>query len=212
MDEERYQKELFKFEEPKRHFPKLVKMLPKPDLEGKVAVTLTLDKIVFIFIGIVMIMVMVYAIGVESGKSRAVRAPAVTAQAAAAPAANAVIPAAAKQLAPVSQKSFLNTAPAVASGKAPEVKAAAAAIATAPAAVKADAGLYTIVAAAFTKKETAQAGAALLTKEGNSAFVYYSDPYYLVSVGSYADKSGTRVQRDLVKIKRVYKDAYVKQR
>ena len=68
MDDEKYQKELFQFEKPKRLFPRLAKILPKADFEGRVLITFTLERIVFISIGILMIMVLTYALGVERGR------------------------------------------------------------------------------------------------------------------------------------------------
>jgi hypothetical protein len=173
MEEEKDQKNLFEFEEPKKPFSKLASMLPKRDFEGKVALSLTPEKIVFIFIGIVMVMVTVFALGVESGRSRK------TAPKAGPPQSN--------------------------SGAAPIVTAR-------PVAAVAAAKPYTIVAAAFSKKETAQAAVAFLAKEGLGASVVFSDPYYRVCVGSYSDMYGTQVQRDLAKVKRIYKDAFVRVR
>jgi hypothetical protein len=207
MEEERNQKELFEFEEPKKPFSKLTKMLPKPDFEGRVAITLTLEKMVFISIGIVMLMVIVFALGVENGKSRKLPARREPVQQKAAAQAQKisqprrpVAPIAAMQPSAVTQKGFLNTAPVVPGAKTAAQKA--------PEAPKP----YTIVAATFSKKETAQATAAFLNKEGFSAFITYSDPYYRVCVGAYADMYGTQVQRDLVKVKRIYKDAFVRLR
>ena len=57
MEEEEYQKELFEFEQPKKSFSRFADMLPKADFEGRVAITVSLEKIVFVSIGIVMVMV-----------------------------------------------------------------------------------------------------------------------------------------------------------
>jgi len=173
MEEEKYQKELFEFEEPKKPFSKFTNMLPKRDFEGRIALSLTFEKIVFIFIGTVMVMVLVFALGVENGKFRGDRAKIIKAA--------KVVP-----VAPKARPLQYNSG----------------------AAVKP----YTIVAATFSKKETAQAAAAFLTKEGSSASVVFSDPYYRVCVGSYTDMYGTQIQRDLAKVKRIYKDALVRAR
>lgn len=199
MEEEKYQKELFQFEEPKKPFSKLTDMLPKRDFEGKVALSLTLEKMVFISIGIVMAMVVVFALGVESGKSRAAAAKQRPAQSASGTA-KAIPPIAATQAMVPAQKGFFNTAPAAPQARPLQPDSAAAA------------KPYTIVAATFSKKDTAQASAAFLAKEGFNASVVYNDPYYRVCVGSYADMSGTQVQRDLAKVKRIYKDAFVRGR
>jgi len=184
MEEEQNQKELFKFEEPKKPFAKLTSMLPKRDFEGKVVMPLTLEKIIFISIGIVMAMVLVFALGVERGKARPLGASSGAETKARALQLGSGVPA---------QNSFLNTAPAVSVA---QVKAKS----------------YTIAAAAFSKKETALAAAAFLTKNGHNAFVVYSAPYYRVCVGTYPDMYSVQVQRDLAKVKRIYKDAFIKVR
>jgi hypothetical protein len=214
MDEERYQKELFEFEKPNKPLSKLAGILPKPDFEGKIAVTLTLERMVFISIGIIMAMIAVFALGVESGRCRlaakasyAVRPQAVPA---AGPAQKARqqpqiktgpilrSPAGAAPAAQgPSQKGFLNTS----------------AVAAARTDTPADPSRpYTILAATFIKKDAAQAAAAFLKKEGLSSFVTYTDPYYRVCVGAYAEMQGPQVQRDLVTVKRTYKDAFVRPR
>lgn len=202
MEEERYQKELFEFDDrPKRPLSKLSGILPKPDFEGKIAITLTLEKIVFVSIGIVMVMIIVFALGVESGKRRqAVSQPVIKQQ-----------PQVKTLQATAGPKSFLNTAPAAQDPK--QVTAAKAAaspvrIEGAPDSTRP----YSIVAATFAKKETAQSTAAFLKKEGLNAFVAYSQPYYRVCVGAYAQMQGPDVQRDMTRVKRFYKDAFVRLR
>ena len=216
MEEDKYQKELFKefSEKPGKPLSRLAGILPRPDFEGKIAITLTLEKIVFISIGIIMAMIVVFALGVENGRRRSAAriSPAGRPQAAqvAMPAqrdmqqsqvktGSALRPAAA--MTPVtqgpSQKGFLNTS-AVATPK--------------PDPATDISRPYTILAATFSKKETAQATAAFLKKEGLNPFVTYSEPYYRVCVGAYADMQGPQVQRDLVKVKRIYKDAFVRPR
>ena len=70
MDNEGYQKELFDFDGKQRKpFPGFEKILPKADFEGKVSITLGLEKVVFISIGIILTLVVIFAIGVERGKS-----------------------------------------------------------------------------------------------------------------------------------------------
>jgi len=72
MDEEKYQKELFEFDKPKKPFLRLSRILPKADFERNVLITLSLEKVIFISIGILMFLVLVYALGVEVGRSRAI--------------------------------------------------------------------------------------------------------------------------------------------
>lgn len=74
MEEEKYQKELFEFKKPKRTFPRLSDLLPKGDFENRIAITLTLERIVFIIIGLIMLMVIIYAFGVEAGRGIAKKA------------------------------------------------------------------------------------------------------------------------------------------
>lgn len=201
MEEEKFQKELFEFEQPKKPFSRLTDILPKADFDGRVAITLTLEKVVFIFIGIIMAMVIVYALGVESGKSRTgsnVRA-----------ATKQVMPPA---IATVSQprasniaaKNIFNTAPiAPANRPAAPVKLGAQAPSARP---------YTILAGSYLKRESAQASAAILAKQGFNVTITYSEPYYRVCAGTYADKTGIEVQKDLLKVRRFYKDAMLKLR
>lgn len=226
MDDDSYQKELFQFDEPKKPFSRLSTILPKPDLQGKVAVVVTLDRMVFIALGIVMAGVLVFAVGVETGKRRsqtrptAAKAPPETAprpgavQAPARLPAGApvpVAPAVAQGAAASPQKTFFNTTPAATSAQVGADKRAAATSLRTEAAQDLSKP-YTIVAAAFTRRDTAQAGAELLKRDGFQAHVYFSSPYYLVCAGGYDDKNGARVQTDLRSIKRTYKDAYVKAR
>lgn len=65
MEDEKYQKELFEFEKPKRLFPRFGRIFTRANF----AVTLTMEKIVFISIGLIMLMVIIYALGVERGKT-----------------------------------------------------------------------------------------------------------------------------------------------
>ena len=69
MEDEKTQKELFDFEPQKRTFPKLSQLLPKPNLDGKRTLTVTLEAAILIIIGIVLIMVIMFAYGVERGRT-----------------------------------------------------------------------------------------------------------------------------------------------
>ncbi len=213
MEEEKYQKDLFEFEEPKRSFSKLTSILPKADLEGRMVMTFTMEKMVFISIGIVMAMVVVFALGVENGKARAKSgAPAV--RKAAAPKAPVLqakavgpvtVPAAVRSRAAIiGQKSILNTSP---------VGAATPAAATQKTAAAADVPTpYSVLAASFLKRDTAQATLTMLRKEGLSAFIIYSEPYYRVYVGLYADRANEQARKDLARVKRTFRDALIKLR
>ena len=197
MEEEKYQKELFEFEQSKKPFSHLTDILPKADFEGKVAITLTLEKIVFIFIGIMMSMVIIYALGVESGKTRARSTGQPAGQAAPAP----LKALTQTRVAAIPAKNILNTAPIVPTNR-PEAPVRA----QTPGATKP----YTILAASYAKREGAQASAALLTRQGFNATITYSAPYYRVCAGAYADKTGAEAQRDIIRIRKFYKDAMFK--
>jgi cell division protein FtsN len=107
----------------------------------------------------------------------------------------------------VSAKGFFSTTPAT------DAKAARAAGAiTKGAAVSDRSKPYTIIVGTFSKKETAQAASAYLMKEGFQASVSYIQPYYRVTVGSYADQDGPSVQKDLARVRRVYKNASIGQK
>lgn len=198
MDEEKYQKELFEFEKPKRFFPKLSDFFPKADFERNVVLTLTLDRAVFITIGIIMIMVVVYALGIEAGKSR-VAEGAIPAVVVAPQAAKIVTPQTAKIVTPQPVKV---TAPAQPVAKAPVPAPMVAPNANKP--------YYTIVAATFSSKDIAMQEIAKLNKQGYNATLVQSDRYFQVCIGAYADKTGALSQKDLKKVKRLYKDAYIK--
>ena len=185
MDDEKNQKELFEFEKPKRFFPRLSDFFPKADFERNVAFTLTLDKVVFIVIGIIMAMVVVYALGVEAGKSRAVD--------------NAELPAA------VAIPQLPKAAPQVLKVTPQLPKAAPA---QTPAAVPAKP--YIIVAATFTRRDNALQEIDKLKKQGFAATLVQSDNYFQVCIGAYLNKSDAQGQKDLNRVKHLYKDAYLK--
>jgi hypothetical protein len=203
MEEGNGQRELFNFEtKPKKRPFRLSGLLPRPDFEGKIALTLTLDKLVFISIGVIMALIIVFALGVEKGKSRS---------AAYRPAVGQVPQFKPAQAPLAAQKSFLSTAPAATEPRpAPVLKSPASQSKTEGAQ---DASRpYSIVAATFTKKDTALATAAFLKKEGFSPIVTYDGTYYRVYVGSYAQMQTAAAQRDLAKVRRLFKDAFIKLR
>lgn len=71
---------------------------------------------------------------------------------------------------------------------------------------------YTIAVASLSKKENALSEAAKMKANGFDSFVIYSQPYYVVCVGAFADKTSNASQKELVKVKRFSRDAYFKQR
>ena len=214
MDEEKYQKELFEFEKPKRLFPKLSDFFPKADFERNVIFTLTLDRVVFIAIGIIMVMVAVYALGVETGKFRAIQ---ITQATAVAPDTTQNAPAQAVKVVPIQgvKQAQPGGRPAISAAPNTKVQARAVPVIKAqPAAAAASiaAKPYTIVAAAFSRKDTAAQEVNKLKGQGFGASLVQSDPYFLACVGAYADKASAVSQDDLKKVKRLYKDAYFKMR
>lgn len=209
MEEEKYQKELFQFEQPKKSFSRFAEMLPKADFEGKVSITISLEKIVFIAIGMMMVFVIVYAMGVESGKSRK-NAPAVQAgkpseQLSRAPGAR-VRPAA------IPVKNILNTAPIVTAVRpAPPVRQIVQRQVKATTVFQ-ESKPYTILAGSYAKRANAQASVAILIKQGFNASVTYFKPYYRVCVGAYRNKNDADARRDLMRVRQINKDAMFKLR
>ncbi|MDD5436965.1 MAG: SPOR domain-containing protein [Candidatus Omnitrophica bacterium] len=207
MEDEKFQKELFEFEKPKRFFPRLSDFFPKADFERNVVLTLTLDRAVFIAIGIIMVMVAVYALGVEKGKTGAdegTQAQAIVeSQMPPSLPAPAIVTAKNVQPLPV-VRAAVPVAPARNAAPAIQVKSIA------PAAQPAKP--YTVVAATFAQKGLAVQEMDKLRKKGFDAFLMQSDRYSIVCIGAYPDRAGALVQKDLKKVKRLYKDAYVRLR
>ena len=221
MDEEKYQKELFEFDKPKRFFPKLSDFFPKGDFERNVVLTLTLDRAVFIAIGIIMVMVVLYALGVEAGKNRAMES-ARPVPVAALQAVNPIVKQPAviipahviKQIQPV--KSAAPAAKTQVIVKSPVARPmVAASVPVKPAPVQAAPDVnkpYTIVAVTFVNKDTAMQEMVKLRHQGYNPSLVQSDRYFQVCIGVYPDKMGPESQKDLKKIKRLYKDAYIRAR
>lgn len=208
MEEEKYQRELFEFEQPKKSFSRLTDMLPKADFEGRVAITLSLEKMAFISIGIMMAMVIVYALGVESGKSRKEAAAVQTMKPVLSP--PPVSQAQQSRAATIPARNILSTAPIVTAVKsAPPVRQAIRGQAKIPVSGKAS-KQFTILAATFTKQENAERARAILAKHGLDAVIVRSRLYYRVCVGAYAN--GSEAERDLSRVKSIYKDAMLKTR
>jgi len=236
MEEEKYQKELFEFEKPKKIFPRFANIFSRSELEKSFSVVLTLDKIILIAIGMIMLMVIIYALGVESGRSISksrVTLPAVSRPASAT---NNIMPAATvktqqvvaanpspqNHTMPIAQKSAVPVVKNVGQAAALSPKAAnaiaprpgvqeKAPLAQTPIQVASDASKpYTIVTAAFSRKEWAMSEVDRLKREGLDAFIIQSPPYVLVCVGSYSSKESAKAT--LSRIKRIRGDAYIKLR
>ncbi|MCX5680202.1 MAG: SPOR domain-containing protein [Candidatus Omnitrophica bacterium] len=183
MEEDRPQKELFEFKTPRRRYSGFAGIFRKAGIDGSVfAITLKIDKLVFISIAIIMMMVIVYALGVERGRS-------------------------------VKPKLSLEPMPHAASSKALlEIKPQPVSAATVTAVKDVVLKPYTIAVASLTRKETALEEASRMKVNGLEAFVMNSQPYYVVCVGAFADKTSSVSQKELARVKRFCKDAYFKQR
>ncbi|MCX5667841.1 MAG: SPOR domain-containing protein [Candidatus Omnitrophica bacterium] len=197
MESDKYQKELFEFESPRKAAARFGSIFPRTDL----AITLTPEKMVFAAIGIIMLTVVFFALGVEKGKSadrlkftatktiaREVPAPVVLARSATAP--------------------VVVTKSAAATNITPKTDPQAAA-------VKAQAVLdktkpYMVVAAAFSREDLALKEVGKLKMAGLEAFVYYREPYYQVCAGSFQSKEAAG--KILNKVRQIHRDAYVKLR
>lgn len=184
MEEERLQKELFPFESPKKRFTGFAGIFRKAGIDGSVfAITLKIDKLVFIFIAIIMIMVIVYALGVEKGKSVIIKSS------------------------PASTPSY--AAPLKVS---PEIKPIKPVSVVTVAAVNEVVKPYTIAVASLSRKDTAMEEVARMKANGFDSFVIYSQPYYVVCIGAFDDKTSSASQKELARVKRFCRDAYFKQK
>ena len=200
MDDKNLEKELFEFEKPKKPLPKLFNIFSKTDFEGKIAIRLSPDKIIFIVIITMMLLVIVYALGVERGKVLSLKAPLPS----------VAISVAQGNITPIGKKSVMD--PVISN----QVKTALAVpTPSLPAKiglVQASAKPYTIVAVTFSRKEMAETESNRLKGDGFDAFVASSDSYFLVCVGAYPDRDGVQTKKELNRVKRIYKDAYLKLR
>lgn len=216
MEKDNIQKELFEFDAPKKQPRKFGQLFQQADF----AFSLTAEKIVFVSIGIIMLLVVSFALGVERGKAISVRtveakpapaqamvqAPAQRVQGQ--PTAAQVEPAAGQAQQPAQVKTAAtNIKP---KEKSPAAAAKPAQNLSKPADLANKAKPYTIVAAAFSKEVFATKELSRLKAGGFEPFVYYSEPYYLVCVGSFANKDSA--QKVLNKVKQMHRDAYVRLR
>ena len=201
MDNEKYQKELFEFEAPKKAAVRFGNIFPRNDL----AVILTPEKMVFTAIGAIMLMVIFFALGVERGKSAAYAKIAETGTRTIAKEA-ALTPE--TTIKPVK-------APIAATNIAPATNVTRKAVTSPAAAVKTQAAFdktkpYMIVAGAFSREDLALKEVNKLKTAGLEAFVYYGEPYYLASIGSFQSREAA--QKILNRVRQMHKDAYVRLR
>lgn len=199
MENENTQKELFEFEPPKKAGrPRFGQFLQRVDF----GIMLTAERLAFLSIGVVMLAVISFALGVERGKSLSAKSDAPAAFVQQAAPAQAQVPAK-PQAAPVLQN---KTVAASSANITPKEKAVPVSQESAASKDKP----YMIVAAAFVKQEFASKEVSQLKSKGLDAFVYFSDPYYLACVGSFANKDSA--QKILGKVRQLHKDAYVRLR
>lgn len=203
MEKDNTQKELFEFQAPRKQPRKLGQFLQQADF----AISINAEKLVFISIGIILVLVVAFALGVERGKAisqKASEARTALAQATIPAPAQSVQgqPAAAKvqfsaQAAQAQPATAVKVQPSAAQAQQPvQAKTAV------------QAKPYIIVAAAFSKEAFANKELSRLKTAGLDPFVYYSEPYYLVCVGPFANKSDA--QKVLTRVKQIYHDAYVR--
>ena len=197
METEKYQKELFELESPRKSAARFGAVFTRTDF----AVTLTPEKLVFTAIGLMMLVVVSFALGVEKGKSAAY----------------------AKSVDPKATVNAVLAVPAV-PVKLPQVPIVAAKSVAAtnitpkvvpPPAVKNKALFdkskpYMIVAVTFSREDLAVRETGKLKAAGLDAFVYYGEPYFLACVGAFQSKEGAG--EVLMKVKKMHRDAYVRLR
>ena len=198
METEKYQKELFEFESPKKATARFGSIFPRTDL----GITLTPEKMAFAAIGVVMLLVVFFALGVEKGKSAArlkFTATKTAVKDIAATQALAVEPAA---------ESISVTKSAAATKITPKINPPAAAVK--PQVTFDKTKPYMVVAGAFSKQDLALKEVSKLKVAGLEAFVYYGEPYYLACVGSFPNKESAG--KILNKVRQMHRDAYVRSR
>jgi len=71
---------------------------------------------------------------------------------------------------------------------------------------------YSIVAATFSKKVNAEREVSRLRKEGFNSFVSPSGVFFRVYVGSFASGTDPDAQKELMRIKRIHRDAFISTR
>jgi len=203
MEDEKYKKELFEFDKPRRSFPRLPDIFSKVDFDNRVAVTLTLERIIFMAIGLIMLMVVTYALGVEMGKRGAAGSAVLLPE-------NKISLVKAPQIANDAQVAGMPQP--VKAHLTPAALKPAAKPQTPPGSIPTQnsAKPYTIFAATFSHREYAAQEMAGLKKTGFDAYIVQSGSMFRLCVGSYP--STAAAQKDLLRVKRTYKDAYLKAR
>ncbi|MDP3730424.1 MAG: SPOR domain-containing protein [Candidatus Omnitrophota bacterium] len=198
MEAEKYQKELFEFESPKRPKARFGSIFSRTDF----AITLTPEKVVFAAIGIIMLMVVFFALGVEKGRSavqaRFTAAKTITKDIVAVPAISAK---------PTVDPIVVSRGSAV-TNITPKIGPPIAAAKTQVIFDKTKP--YTVIAGAFSRQDLALKEVGKLKTVGLEAYIYYGEPYYLACVGSFQSRASA--QKILKRVKQMHKDAYVRLR
>lgn len=182
MENDNIQKELFKFDAPKKQPNRFGRFFQKADF----SVALSAERLVFVSIGIIMLLVVSFALGVEKGKAISVK----TLSAASVPAQPAQVTLQTVPVNTVVQKAAHNIT--VSPGLTDKGKP------------------YMVVAASFSKEAYAAKEADRLKRMGFEAFVLKSEPYYIVCIGSFVNKDSA--QKILNKVRQTHQDAYVRLR
>lgn len=200
-----YQKELFEFEDRSRKaFPRFEKILPKADFEGKVSITLGLEKIIFVSIAVILALVVVFALGVERGKNVAT---VVSEEGVPLAAVTQPQPEIQPQL---SQKSMASEA---AKPEMSQTQMASKAATPVLAGIEADdikTKPLTIIAVTYRTSDAATQTVNWLKKESYPAYMKQEGQYFLVCIGLYPNMN--TAQAAVKKIKHLFKDAYIKTR
>jgi len=182
MEEERSQKELFPFEPPKKRFSGFAEIFRKAGIDGSVF-AVTLKIDKLVFISIAIIMLMVVVYALGVERGRKIPPKR--------------IGAAVQQTVPAKEPAEIRPQPSVQ---------------VVPAAKEAAVKPYTIAVASLVKRETALREAARMNSNGFEAFVIFKEPYYVVCIGAFADKTSSASLKELARVRHFCKDAYFKQR
>ena len=204
MEKDNIQKELFEFEAPAQRSRRFSQLFRKADF----GINLSAERLVFASIGIVMLLVVSFALGVERGK-------AVSADRARPKVVTTGLPALQPQViasVPVKQAvqvKAVNTA----TDTAPKDKAQPSVLKKAQVLTQSKAAddkgkPYMIIAVAFSRESFAASEVSRMKANGIEAFVYHSEPYYLVCVGAFANKDAA--QKTLSRVRQLHRDAYVR--
>lgn len=188
MEEEKFQKELFEFDNPKRNFNPF-RGLSKTDFNGKLTFSAKPEHLILGLIALTMLVVVIFALGVEKGKRIN------------------LVPGIVK--APSWERKAAHPDNAKLKLIYPSVRPAASTTQGKPStAVSREIGRYTIVAATFRSNDAATVAVSELRKKGLDAHIAKSGDYIQVRVGSYKAKEDA--SKDIYTVRKAYGDAYLR--